>query len=261
MKGLVLTYLLTYGGAALALFHPFVGVCVYWIFDVVRPQYMFAWAGTQGHFSEIIAIATLIGWAFKGFGTWNLGRGRMIFALFIANGLFVLLSAAVAPHQDLALAFVIEQLKRTLLFTIAITTADSVRRVNQLAWVLTGSAGYLALELNLRYLGGFNEAQVFGYGGMDNNSLAISLLACFGVALFQGFHSRVWWQKAIAFGSAALISHTVLLTFSRGGMLGDDCCRCRSDLHRTETAEIPPASRGRRAHCSLSRRARGPGAV
>ena len=220
MKGLVLTYLLTYGGAALALFQPFVGVCVYWIFDIVRPQYVFAWAGTQGHFSEIIAIATFIGWAFKGFGTWDLGRGRLIFVFFVANGLFVVLSAAVAPYQDVALAFVIEQLKRSLLFIIAITTTDSARRVRQLTWVLTGSAGYVALELNLRYLGGVNEAQMYGYGGMDNNSLAISLLVCFGVALFLGFHSRAWWQKVLALGSAALISHTVLLTFSRGGMLG-----------------------------------------
>jgi O-antigen ligase len=220
MKGLALTYVLTFGGAALALFNPFVGVCVYWILDIVRPQYMFAWAGTEGSFSEIVAVATLIGWALKGFGTWDLGRGRLIFALLVANGLFVLLSAAAAPYQDVALAFLIEQLKRTLLFTIAITTADSVLRVKQLAWVMTGSAGYLGLELNLRYLGGFNEAQTFGYGGMDNNSLAISLLTCFGVALFLGFHSRVWWQKAIAFGCTALISHTILLTFSRGGMLG-----------------------------------------
>ena len=55
---------------------------------------------------------------------------------------------------------------------------------------------------------------------MDNNSLAISLVTCFGVALFLGFHARAWWQKGMAFGCAALIGHTVLLTFSRGGMLG-----------------------------------------
>ena len=37
---------------------------------------------------------------------------------------------------------------------------------------------------------------------------------------FLGLHVRPLWQKTLAFGAAALIAHTVLLTFSRGGMLG-----------------------------------------
>ena len=77
----------------------------------------------------------------KALGREELGRGRLVFGFFVAYGLFVLMSALFAPHHDVALAFVIELLKRSLLFTIAITTANSVRRVTQLAWVLTGSAG------------------------------------------------------------------------------------------------------------------------
>jgi probable O-glycosylation ligase (exosortase A-associated) len=220
VKGLILTYALTYGGAAVALVNPFVGVCVYWMFDIVRPQYMFAWAGAQGSFSEIIALGTVAGWAFKRFGTWQFGRGKIVVALFAANGVWVLLSALFAPDHAVALGFVVEQLKRTLMFTIAVTTADSFRRVEQLAWVLVGSAGYLSFELNMRYFGGANEAQRFGYGGMDNNSLAISLVTCLGVAVFLGLSARRSWQKGLALGSAALIAHTILLTFSRGGMLG-----------------------------------------
>lgn len=219
MKGLVLTYLLTYGGAALAIFNPFVGVCIFWLFDITRPQYMFAWAGLEGNFSEVVAIATIVGWSFKGFGTWTLGRGRLIFTFYILYTAWVLVSAAAAPERDVALGFVVEQLKRTLMFAIAVTLTDSRRRVEQLAWVITGSAGYLALELNVSYLGGFNEAHI-GYGGMDNNCLAIGMVTCLGVAAFLGFHTRVWWQRVAAFGCALLISHTILLTFSRGGMLG-----------------------------------------
>lgn len=220
MKGLVLTYLLTYGGAALAVFNPFVGVCIFWLFDLVRPQFMFAWAGVEGDLSQVVAIATIVGWVLKRFGNWSLARGRLIFTFYIVHSAWVLMSALLAPDPDVALVFVTEQLKRTLMFTIAITTADSLRRVEQLAWVITGSAGYLAFELNLRYLDGANEAHSIGYGGMDNNALAISMVSCLGIAVFLGLHARSWWQKAAAFGSAALISHTVLLTFSRGGMLG-----------------------------------------
>ncbi len=220
MKGLILTYLLAYGGAAVALFNPFVGVCIYWIFDIVRPQVMFGWAGPDGSFSEVIAIATIIGWAFKGFGTWHFGRGRLLFILFAANLLWVLVSAAAAPDHAIALGFVQAQLKRSILFIIAVTSVQSVTQLRQLAWVLVGSAGFVAFDLNIRYLGGSNDANAIGYAGMDNNCLAISMLTCLGVAVFLGLYTRPWWEKALAFGSALLIGHTVLLTFSRGGMLG-----------------------------------------
>jgi hypothetical protein len=220
MKGLVLTYLLAYGGAAVALFNPFVGVCIYWMFDIVRPQYMFAWAGTEGSFSLVIACATIAGWVLKGCGTWRFGRSRLVVGLFAAYAIWVVISAIAAPDQGVALAFLVNHFKRVIMFAIAVTTTDSLARLRQLGWVLTGSAGYLALELNLRYLGGVNEANVFGYGGMDNNSLAISLVTCLGVAVFLGLYEKAWWQKAAAYAAAALISHTVLLTFSRGGMLG-----------------------------------------
>ena len=56
MKGLILTYLLTAVGVAAAPFNPFIGVCIYWIFDIVRPQFMLAWAGTPGPLSKLIAL-------------------------------------------------------------------------------------------------------------------------------------------------------------------------------------------------------------
>jgi probable O-glycosylation ligase (exosortase A-associated) len=220
MKGLVLTYLLVYGGAALALINPFVGVCVYWILDIVRPQFMFGWAGAQGSFSLIVALATIAGWVFRNFGTWRFGRGRIIVGLLLCYYAWTALSALDAANQSVALAFMVENTKRVLMFVIAVSLADSPARTKKLAWVIAGSAGYLALEMNLRYLAGFNEIQQLGYGGMDNNSMAISLITCFGPALFLALYPSAPWQRAVAAGSAALIVHAVLLTFSRGGMLG-----------------------------------------
>lgn len=220
MKGLILTYLLAYGGAVAALFNPFVGVCIYWIFDIVRPQYMFGWAGTTGSFSEAIAIATIIGWTAKGFGNWKFGRGRFLVVLFLLYGLWGVLSALAAPEHDVALAYVRELAKRTTMFMLAVTLADTPGRVKALTWSIAGAAGYLGLEFNMRYLSGFNEAQQLGYGGMDNNSLAIMLVTCLAPALFLGLYSKPLWQKGLAFACAALIGHTVLLTFSRGGLLG-----------------------------------------
>jgi hypothetical protein len=66
---------------------------------------------------------------------------------------------------------------------------------------------------------GYNIAAE-GFGGMDNNCFGVSLVATIGpaVALFMG--AKKWWEKALAAGAAALILHTILLTFSRGAMVG-----------------------------------------
>jgi probable O-glycosylation ligase (exosortase A-associated) len=224
MKGFILTYLLAFGGAAAALFNPFVGVLVYWIFDIVRPQYMFAWSGVEGPFSLVIALATIIGWAIKGFGNWQFGRGRLIVGFFLAHCLWTTLSALSAPDQDVAIAFLIVQTKRVIMFMLAVTLADSLARVKALAWTVVGAAGYLSLELNLKYFAGFNEVQALGYGGMDNNSMAITLVTCLGPAVFLGLYAHRMWQKGLAFAAAALIGHTVLLTFSRGGLFALIVC-------------------------------------
>ena len=59
-----------------------------------------------------------------------------------------------------------------------------------------------------------------GFGSMDNNSYAISLVTCTGLAGFLFWHSEKWWQKLVALASGGFMVHAVLFSFSRGGMLG-----------------------------------------
>jgi O-antigen ligase len=86
--------------------------------------------------------------------------------------------------------------------------------------VILLSQAYPAFELNLTYFAGYNQLREEGFGSMDNNSYAISLVACTGLAAFLFWHSERWWQKALAAASAAFMVHAVLFSFSRGGMLG-----------------------------------------
>src|SRR5262249_40267601 len=83
------------------------------------------------------------------------------------------------------------------------------------------SHGYLAWELNRYYFEGlivyFIES---GFGGMDNNCVAITMVTCVGLAFFMGIHTAGWLLKALAFASGALMVHVVLFSFSRGGMVG-----------------------------------------
>jgi probable O-glycosylation ligase (exosortase A-associated) len=219
MKGLLFTYLLTYGGGLVALFYPFTGLLIYVCFAILRPDSMWYWAVDPGNYSRIVAIALLAGWAMRGFGSWQVGRASgMLFALagFWAWGV---LGTPLARSPDAALVFVESTFKIILPLLAGVTLIDSVARLKQLAWVIVLSQGYVAYELNVAYLGGYNRAAELGFGGMDNNGLAIGMVTSVGVAFFLGMGSRGWIAKALAFGSALLMAHVVMFSFSRGGML------------------------------------------
>jgi O-antigen ligase len=82
------------------------------------------------------------------------------------------------------------------------------------------SQGYVAYEMNVFYFDGFNRVHEIGFGGMDNNSVAIAMDTGIGLAFFLGLSERRWWAKLICFGAAMFMAHTVMFAFSRGGMLG-----------------------------------------
>jgi len=217
MKGLILTYILGYGGAAVAIFYPVIGLFIYGIFSIVRPQLIFGWAGDLTGMSLYVGIAMLVGWALKGFGNWQFGRAKPLVLLLLGYFVFYSLSAVAAPDQELAWAMVIERGKVVLPFLVGITMLDTPVLVRRFAWLVVLAHGYLGFEMNLTYLQGYNKAADGLLG--DNNSFAISMVSALGPAVFLGFSAGRWWLKGLAFASAALIMHTVLLTFSRGGML------------------------------------------
>jgi O-antigen ligase len=102
---------------------------------------------------------------------------------------------------------------------VGITTIRTVVQLKQLAWVIVLSQGYLAYEFNMSYYGGWNMLQEVGFAGQDNNTVAITLDACIGLAFFLALCSKRWWAKCLAFGLALLMMHAVMFSFSRGALL------------------------------------------
>ena len=219
VKGLVFTYVLTYGGALASLVSPFVGLLVYTCFAIVKPEYMWFWSVPKGNYSRIVAIALLTGWVVSGFGNWQFGLARGTVVGLVGYWIWSVMAAPMAADQAVAWGFVEALSKIALPFLVGITTIDSVRRLKQLGWVIVLSQGYAALEFNLSYYSGYNRLYEEGFANMDNNSVAIALVTCTGPAFFLGMHAQRWWQKAVAFGAAALMAHAILFSFSRGGML------------------------------------------
>jgi probable O-glycosylation ligase (exosortase A-associated) len=219
MKGLIFTYVMTYGGAMLSLYNPFIGLLIYICFAIIRPESLWYWAVPPGSYSRIVAIALLIGWAMNGFGDWRFGRARgILFALLGFLG-WATVSGFQASDQAWAWGWVEELVKIVLPFMVGLTIIDSAQKLKQIAWVIVLSHGYVAYELNLSYYSGFNRVQELGFGSMDNNCIAIAMVTCAALAFFLGLNAAAWWQKGLAFISAMLMVHVVMLAFSRGGML------------------------------------------
>lgn len=219
MKGLLFTYALTYGGAVFSIFDPFKGLLIYVAFSIIKPQEMWFWSVPAANYSRIVAIALLIGWLLKSFGNWQFGRAKPVVVAIVVFWLWSAVGIAVAVDKDRAVNFVEDISKIILPFLVGITTIDSLEKVKQLAWVIVLSEGYLAYEFNLSYFGGYNRLALQEFAAMDNNSHAIALVTCVGLAFFMGLHSPALWKKPIAFAAAALMVHATLFSFSRGGML------------------------------------------
>ncbi len=222
MLGKLFTFFLTYGGAAAALFQPHYALLVYVCFAIVKPESMWPWSVEPWHYSRIVGVALLVGWAVHGFGKWEFGKAGGVVAALVLYGLWIVLSASFAPDQGAAWYFAEKQAKIILPFVAGITLIDTVAKLKQLAWVMILSQGMLANRMHdiffLRSVE-FAGTDVYNFSGLDNNSLAIGMCTCVGLAFFMGLTVERWWQRVICFLSAALMAHAVLFMFSRGGMV------------------------------------------
>ena len=215
-----LTYLIAAGSAFAALRYPLIGLCTYVGFAVLRPQAIWGFAGDLSGLSFILGITLLIGWALKGFGSWRLGRGRPIVLALLAFTAWFALSAFQALDQARSLGSVVEFSKVILPVLVGVTMMEGEKDWRPLLWTIVLAQGYVSLEMNMNYvLKGYNSAAI-GFGGMDNNCFAVSLLCVLGPAVGLALTSKTWQGRWLAAAAAALILHTILLTFSRGGLVG-----------------------------------------
>jgi O-antigen ligase len=220
MKGLILTYLVTFAGALAAFPYPLIGLQVYVGLAILRPQFIFGFAGDLSNLSFVVGVAVLIGWALKGFGNWRFGRAWPVVVSFLLFAVWFLLSASQALDTAVAFDSAKELSKLVLPFVVGVTLMDGEKDWRPLLWTIVLTQGYVGFEQNLNYLvKGYNTA-ADGFGGMDNNCFGVSLVTVLGPAVTLMMSSKTWSARGLAAIATALMLHTTLLTYSRGAMLG-----------------------------------------
>ncbi|MCC7191298.1 MAG: O-antigen ligase family protein [Phycisphaeraceae bacterium] len=243
MWGYIFTHLLAAAGVLKGWLDPVFGLMVYYAFASLRPTALWFWAFDQRNatrFSFYVGISTLIGWFMLGLGKWD---GLRKAALPMAGLILYLLSGAVAAsfcERGSAYAWeaLIIQTKIGIMALVTLTVVREPKHVKTLAWVILLSVGYLAYNFNNYYVfSNWNIIVSRGFGGIDNNGVAMTMVASAPLAFFLGIHSRKWWIKGLCFFALACMIHVILFSFSRGGMLG--LCIVGASLFTVALATLP----------------------
>ncbi len=230
---LLVTTSLGIGGSVVA--GPFVGVLIYYLYAVLRPQFLWEWSlqpyGAHDFpWSFYLAVVAMVSTLLTAVGLFRFpssgpseGKptpklGPTHFLLW-AFAIHITLSFLLARNQAHALPYYTECAKLFVMFTVA---TFAVQRVSQV-WILLVTVAladvFVAYEMNFHY---FSTGYLFlsqqGFGGLDNNGAALMFAMGIPVCYFlwEVTRSPVRWVYLIGI---AFLGHAVMLSFSRGAML------------------------------------------
>jgi probable O-glycosylation ligase (exosortase A-associated) len=221
---IVLTFIGTFG----AFVSPFYGVAVYYVFAVMRPQYIWAWALPRGfRWSLYVAAATVFAALLNAGSTTHVeaaseSRGRTFSLVHLAMLLFslwVVLTYITAQDRAAAWPWFVVYLKIFLMFFVSSMLIKTLKQV-WILFILTAlSVGYIAYEVNFMYFtSGYMGIYFNGYGGVDNNGAGLMFAMAIPPCIFIYMGTTRWWRWVFA-ALVPFLLHAVLMTFSRGAMV------------------------------------------
>jgi probable O-glycosylation ligase (exosortase A-associated) len=217
-----------YGCFGSFLVGPFVGLCVYILYAVLRPQYVWQWALPEVGWSLYVALATIAATVFLGpspppnrIGRWPAGpvkitAGHVWFLLF---GVWICLSYFQAMRPEMGDQYMEDYAKLYVMFIVGIVVIRTVGQVWAIFLVYTFALAYISYEINyLYFVNGYLGIQRNGYGGADNNGAGMLLALGVPFCAFAWEAYRKWYRWGFALMIPVII-HAVLMTYSRGAMV------------------------------------------
>jgi probable O-glycosylation ligase (exosortase A-associated) len=222
-------------GGSLAV-SPFYGVAVYYLFAILRPQFMWEWSLPRDvNWSLYVALAAIVGTvlgirpsrsAADSLGQeetsrppWN--NAHVLMVLFWC---WACVSYVVGIKSEMGNLFMIDYAKHFIMFVIASIVIRTVRQVWIVVVLAAASLAYISYEVNyLYFVNGYLGIQRNGYGGADNNGAGLLLALGVPLCYFVWEGVQRWWRW-IFIGLIPVIIHAVLMTYSRGAMVAMIVC-------------------------------------
>ena len=219
--------LTTAGTLGILVAGPFIAVAVYYLFAVLRPQFIWEWALPPGiPWSQYVGGAAIVGGIAAALGLVpsaeagnRLRRASVAHVMVVVFGLWVTVTYFTAQDRAVAGLWLPEYLKIFAMFVVATLVVTTGAQIFTLYLVITCALIYIAYEVNVLYLvDGRLDIYHHGYGGFDNNGAALML--AMGVPLSLYAWEAIGGLKRWLFAAAIpVLLHAVLMTYSRGAML------------------------------------------
>ncbi|QEL15433.1 O-antigen ligase family protein [Limnoglobus roseus] len=213
---------------------PYAGVALYYLFAILRPQYLWEWQlqymPIRLPWSFIVASSAIGGYLLWSAGILSFGRREaslmryrpkftiahylmMLFAFWVSMSHFT------AKNPDLGELWYGEYLKIFGMYYLASRVVRTPKQIWGLYMLIICAIGYIAIEMNHIYITtGKLILAKRGFAGLDNNGAALML--CLGVPLcYFAWEFTVKWYRWCFLLLIPVIMHAVLSTYSRGAMI------------------------------------------
>jgi probable O-glycosylation ligase (exosortase A-associated) len=230
MKQLAFMVFFTLLGTAGSFAYPFFGVFVYYLFAVMRPQFIWMWTPeVQGiTWSFYVAVATMIAAGLGLFGAVKVQPGegparpfRPSAAHFcvLAFAVWVGVTYLTAYSPEAGAETFYEYLKIFVMYVVSAYVIRTLRQVWSLLFMIALALGYVAYEVNYAYfVNHYLAIYHTGYGGLDNNGAGLMLAMAVPACWFSFESTKRWWRWGFVL-LIPFIVHAVLMTYSRGAMV------------------------------------------
>jgi probable O-glycosylation ligase (exosortase A-associated) len=213
---------------------PYAGVALYYLFAILRPQYLWEWQlmsmPVRLPWSFIVASAAIGGYLLWSAGILSFGRResslmRYLPKFTVAHWMMMLfafwvsMSHLTAKNPDLGEIWYGEYLKIFGMYYLASRVVRTPTQIWGLYMMIVIAIGYISIEMNHIYLStGKLILAKKGFAGLDNNGAALML--CLGVPLcYFAWEFTERWYKWLFLMIIPVIVHAVLSTYSRGAMV------------------------------------------
>ena len=227
MKQLLFLALITAAAVGTSLFNgPFAALAAYYLFAVLRPNFMWIWVlPVMLPWSFYVAAVAILTTALMGLGFYR-DDDETAFAYFtpahaavMAFGLWAMLTYVTALDRDIAYPWLIEYSKIFTMFFVGSLVVREQRQVRILYALSLLALIYIAYEINFTYLStGYITILRQGFGGLDNNGAGLMLAMGVPMAIFA-WQGVTKWYRWCCLAAVPVLLHAVLMSYSRGAML------------------------------------------
>lgn len=205
--------------------HPYLGVLVYYLYAVLRPQFIWEWSLPVVAWSYYVAIAAMAATLL-----WRMGivsfygenvkcENNIVHYSLYSFSIWIVITFFTAVNSDVAFVYLVEYAKIFIMFIVARYAICQLRQVWCIFVVVTVSLCYISYEVNEIYFStGYTYVFKKGYGGMDNNGAALMLAMGVPLCLYtwDGIKHWIRWGFVLFI---PIIVHAVLTSYSRGAMV------------------------------------------